>query len=143
MRERYPSDLTDTEWRVLEPMVPGGRKLGRPPKYSKRAILNAIFYLVRSACAWRMLPHDLPPWRICYYYFMVWKRGGVWQAIHDKLRDLLRLRHGKKKPRPLRSWTLKVLNVLITPEAVAMMQENGSWDARDTCSWIRSDLSCL
>lgn len=142
MRERYPSDLTDTEWRVLEPLVPGGRRLGRPVKYSKRAILNAIFYLVRSGCAWRMLPHDLPPWRICYYYFMVWKRGGVWQAIHDQLRDLVRLRHGKKKPRPLRLWTLKVLKLLITPEAVAMMQENGSWDARDTYSWIRSDSSC-
>lgn len=123
---------------MLEPLIPGGKKLGRPPKYSKRDVLNAIFYLVRSGCAWRMLPHDLPPWRICYHYFMVWKRDGVWQAVHDRLRELVRLRHGKKKPRLLRSWTLRVLNQLITPECVAMMQVNGQWDARDTYSWIRS-----
>ena len=143
MGEQYPSDLTDREWRVLEPLVPGEKKLGRPAKYSKRIILNAIFYLVRSGCAWRMLPHDLPPWRICYYYFSVWKRDGVWQAVHEKLRDLVRLRHGKKKPRPLRFSTLRVLKLLITPDAVAMMQANGSWDARDTCSWTRLDWSCL
>ena len=138
MRETYPSDLTDKEWRVLEPLIPGGKKLGRPPKYPKRDVLNAIFYLVRSGCAWRMLPHDLPPWRICYYYFMVWKRDGVWQAVHDQLRELVRLRHGKKKPRLLRSWTRRALNQLITPECVAMMQANARWDARDTYSWIRS-----
>ncbi|NBB78227.1 MAG: transposase [Verrucomicrobia bacterium] len=53
----------------LEPLIPGGSKLGRPARYSKREIANAIFYLVRSGCAWRMMPHDLPPCRICYHYF--------------------------------------------------------------------------
>ena len=139
MRENYPSDLTDKEWAILESLIPGGSRLGRPPKYSKREIVNAIFYLVRSGCAWRMLPHDLPPWRICYYYFMVWKRDGVWEAIHEQLRDLVRKHHGKKKPPPLRLWTRRVLRQLITAETVAMMRENGSWAAKDTYSWIPSD----
>ena len=138
MREKYPSDLNDDEWRFLEPLVPGAHKLGRPPKYKKREVLNAIFYLVRSGCAWRMLPHDLPPWRICYYYFMVWKREGVWEAIHDRLREIVRTHHGKKKPRPLRLLTHKALKQLTTEESVAMMQANASWVAKDTYSWIAS-----
>lgn len=138
MRERYPSDLTDKEWACLEPLIPGGSHLGRPPKYTKREIVNAIFYLVRSGCAWRMMPHDMPPWRICYYYFMLWKREGVWEAIHEHMRDRVRLSHGKKKPQPLRLSTRKVLKQLITAESVAMMQANGLWGARDTYSWIHS-----
>ena len=138
MREKYPSDLTDAEWRFLEPLIPGGHKLGRPPKYAKREIVNAVFYLVRSGCAWRMLAHDLPPWRICYYYFMIWKRDGVWEAIHERLREIVRTHHGKKKPRPLRSSTLRVLKQLITAEYAAMMQASGSWAAKDTFSWTAS-----
>jgi len=138
MRERYPSDLTDKEWSVLEPLIPGPTYLGRPPKYSKREIVNAIFYLVRSGCSWRMLAHDLPPWRICYYYFMVWKRDGIWERIHEHLRQLVRVHHGKKKPQPLRLSTRKVLKRLTTAESAAMMQANGLWAARDTCSWIVS-----
>lgn len=136
-RHCYPSDLTDREWDALRPLIPGPQKLGRPPRYSKRSILNAIFYLVRSGCAWRMLPHDLPPWRICYFYFMTWKREGLWTRIHDHLRDQVRLSRGKKKLQPLRSSTRRALNLLITPEAVDMMQASGSWAARDTYSWTR------
>ena len=66
--ESYPSSLTDAEWKVIEPLVPGPKLFGRPPRYKKRAILDAIFYVVRSGCAWRLLPHDLPPWRIVYHY---------------------------------------------------------------------------
>jgi putative transposase len=134
-RHCYPSDLTDREWAVLRLLIPGKHMLGRPPRYSKRSIVNAIFYLVRSGCAWRMLPHDLPPWRICYFYFMTWKKEGVWIKIHNHLRDKLRLGVGKKKPRPLRLSTRKVLNLLTTPEAVDMMQASGSWVERDTYSW--------
>ena len=66
-REPYPSDLTDAEWAVLEPLLPGPAKLGRPPRYEKRAILNAIFYVVRGGCSWRMLPGEMPPRRIVYH----------------------------------------------------------------------------
>jgi transposase len=76
-----------------------------------------------------MIPHDLPPWRICYHYFSKWKHEGVWEAIHDRLRDIVRTHHGK---------TRKVLKQLITAESVAMMQANASWAERDTYSWTAS-----
>ena len=66
-RDPYPSDLTDAEWEVLCPLIPGPAKLGRPPRYEKRAVLSAIFYVVRSGCSWRMLPGEMPPWRIVYH----------------------------------------------------------------------------
>ncbi len=98
MRDNYPSDLTDKEWKILEPLIPGASVLGRPPKYTKREIVNAIFYLVRSGCSWRMMAHDLPPWKICYYYFMTWNQQGVWEKIHQALRDQARVHAGKKSP---------------------------------------------
>lgn len=60
-REPYPGDLTDAEWNVLQPLIPGSAKLGRSPRYEKQAILDAIFYVVRSGCSWRMLPGEMPP----------------------------------------------------------------------------------
>jgi transposase len=129
--EPYPSNLTDGEWNLIEPLTPKPGLLGRPPRYSKRAILDGIFYVVRSGCSWRMLPHDLPPWRIVYYYFMVWRRDGLWQIIHDTLRDEVRLQNGKKKPRPLRSSTRRVLKYLTTEECAATMQARRSWDEND------------
>ena len=101
-REPYPSDLTDAEWAVLEPLIPGSSKLGRPPRYEKRTVLNAIFYVVRSGCSWRMLPGEMPPWCIVYHYFARWREDGVWQQMHDALRDAPRRWSGKKKPRGLR-----------------------------------------
>ena len=136
-REPYPSSLTDAEWKLIEPLVPGPKLFGRPPRYSKRAILDAIFYVVRGGIAWRLLPHDLPPWRIVYYYFMVWRREGLWQAIHDTLRDRVRLRSGKKKPRRLRSSTLRALRWLTTEECAVTMQASRSWDANDPSWWTR------
>ena len=101
-REPYPSDLTDAEWQVLSPLIPGPAKLGRPPRYEKRAVLNAIFYVVRSGCSWRMLPGEMPPWRIVYHYFVRWRQDGQWIKMHEALRDALRVRSGKKKPPGLR-----------------------------------------
>ena len=124
MRDKYPSDLTDKEWKALKPLLPNARPGGRPEKYSKREIANAIFYLVRSGCSWRMLAHDLPPWRICYYYFMTWTKQGVWDGIHNHLRNLAREHAGKKKHPPLRLSTRKVLKQLTMAESVAMMQAN-------------------
>ncbi len=130
-REPYPSDLSDAEWQILQPLIPGPAKLGRPARYGKRAILNAIFYVVRSGCSWRMLPGELPPWRIVYYYFMRWRQEGVWLELHAALRDALRQRSAKKKPPGLRYSTRKVLNVLTTPEGVAMMEARRCWAAND------------
>src|SRR5476651_2276376 len=117
----YPSDLREEEWALLDPLIPRARKAGRPEKYSKRAILNAIFYLVRSGCAWRMLPNDLPPWKLVWHYFAHWKQQGVWARLNDALRDAVRLQAGKKNPRPLRFSTRKGCAQLSQGECVATM----------------------
>ena len=134
-REPYSSSLTDSEWKQIEPLLPSQKLFGRPPRYPKREILDALFYVVRTGCAWRLLPHDLPPWRIVYYYFMVWRREGLWQRIHDSLRDRVRLQSGKKKPQRLRSSILRALKHLTTEECAATMQARRSWDESDI-SWL-------
>jgi putative transposase len=82
-RTAYDTDLTDTEWESLVPLVPPTKAGGRAPKHS-REILNGIFYAVRSGGAWKLLPHDLPPWRTVYHHFWFWRRSGVWPQIHDR-----------------------------------------------------------
>jgi transposase len=132
-REGYPSDLNDQEWELLSPLLPSPAKLGRPARYERRAVLNAIFYVVRSGCAWRLLPNDLPPWRLVYHYFACWRESGLWQELNDALRELVREQGGKKKLPALRSSTHRVLKWLTTPECAATMQarrsedENGTW----------------
>lgn len=96
--EPYSSDLSDLEWSFLSPLLPIASRLGRPARYDRRLVLNAIFYVVRSGCAWRLLPHDLPPWRLCYHYFAIWRESGLWEQINDALREQVRLLRGKKSP---------------------------------------------
>jgi transposase len=98
-RTAYDTDLTDAAWESLVPLVPPSKAGGRPPKHSRREILNGIFYAVRSGAAWKLLPHDLPPWRTVYYYFWFWRRTGVWQQIHDRLREQVREAAGRN-PNP-------------------------------------------
>jgi len=86
-RTRYPSDLTDLQWDNIEHLFPqGSGKGGRPRTYTVREIVNAILYLARSGCAWRMLPHDFPPWKTVSYYFYTWRDRGLWEDIHSILR---------------------------------------------------------
>jgi transposase len=94
-RQRYPSDLSDQEWQLLEPLLPPPKTTGRPIKYPRREVVNGIRYVLRSGCAWRMLPHDLPPWRTAFHYFRTWKRDGTWERIHGELRDQVRLAEGR------------------------------------------------
>ena len=98
-RKTYLTDLSDAEWHRLARLVPAPKPGGRPLKYPRRAILNAIFYLVRAGCPWRLLPKDLPPWRIVYHYFREWTRSGWWQHLHDHLRGQVRLQEGRR-PQP-------------------------------------------
>jgi transposase len=96
-RKPYPTDLTDKEWAFIEPYVPKAKRGGRPAHYSKREILNGIFYLLRGGCAWRLLPHDFPPWEIVSQYFWLWRRDGTWQHIHDMLRGDVRVAVGRQR----------------------------------------------
>jgi putative transposase len=90
IRERYPSDLTDSQWAVLDPWIPPARPGGRPRKTNMREVVNAIFYLTREGCSWRALPHDFPPWKTVYNYFEDWKRHGTWDRFLTTLRRRVR-----------------------------------------------------
>ena len=95
-RQAYPSDLSDAEWKVLEPLLPKPKGFGRPRTVDLREILNAIFYVQRTGCQWEMLPHDFPPHDTAYKYFQKWRRQGIWQDIHDTLRHQLRQEMGRE-----------------------------------------------
>jgi putative transposase len=92
----YPSDLTDKEWQRLEPLVGRPYRGGRPRKYTLRAILDAIFYVIRTGCQWRALPHDLPQWKTVHHYFRMWRQPGVWIAVTDALRQQVRRALGRE-----------------------------------------------
>lgn len=95
-RKSYPSDLTDEQWRILEPMIPPEKHGGRHRAVDMREVLNAILYMIRTGCPWRHLPHDFPPWGTVWYYFRLWRIDGTWTRIHDKLREMVRVKEGRE-----------------------------------------------
>ena len=99
MRKLYSTDLSDAQWAWLEPHLPAPKASGRPRVYPLREILNAIFYVVRSGCSWRLLPHDFPPWRSVYHYFRQFRLDGTWARVHTALRERVRVRL-KRNPQP-------------------------------------------
>ena len=98
-RTRYPTDLADAQWKLIEPYVPRPKPGGRPAQYPRREVVNAILYRARNGCVWRALPHDLPPYRTAFHYFRRWQRDGTWDKIHDALREKVRRAAGKR-PKP-------------------------------------------
>lgn len=95
-RPPYPTDLTDAEWAILEPLVPAVRPGGRPATHARREIVDAILYVLRTGCQWRALPHDLPPWGTAWWYFRHWREAGVWEAVNTTLREHTRVRLGRE-----------------------------------------------
>lgn len=96
-RKAYETDITDRQWEIIAPLIPKAKPGGRSRETDIREVINAIFYLLKSGCPWRMLPNDFPHWRTVYDYFRNWKKDGTWKKIHDKLRDKVRLKAKKKK----------------------------------------------
>ena len=94
---RYPTDLNDRKWSIISPLLPSALKGGRPRSIELRNVINAILYLVRAGCAWRLLPHNYPKWQTVYGYYRHWTLNGMWQRIHDTLRALVRKKAGKHK----------------------------------------------
>ena len=94
---RYTTDLTDAEWQLIDYCFPKRSKTGRPRQHTYRELLNAMFYLVRTACQWRNLPKDFAPWRTVYHYFRLWKRTGLSEQIHTHLREHLRQVEGRQR----------------------------------------------
>ena len=99
MRKAYQTDLSDEEWSYIEPHLPIPNTTGRPKMHSTREVLNAIFYIVRGGCAWRLLPHDFPPWKTVYHYFRSWRLDGTWERMHAALGKRVRVRL-KRDPQP-------------------------------------------
>jgi putative transposase len=95
-RRNYPSDLSDEQWQIIKALLPKPATRGRKP-LDRREILNAILYVVRTGCQWRALPHDFPNWKTVYTVFWRWRKAGVWQQIHDTLRERVRQSVGKKR----------------------------------------------
>lgn len=95
-RQPYPSDLSDAEWTILAPLLPPARRDVRPRQYELREVVNAVRYLQRTGCSWRMLPHDFPPYRTVFYYFRLWRRTGVWEQVHAALHRLVRQHEGRQ-----------------------------------------------
>lgn len=94
---RYTTDLTDTEWQLINYCFPKPSKTGRPREHSFRELLNGIFYTVRTGCQWRNLPKDFAPWATAYHYFRLWKRNGLWETIHAHLREQARQVEGRER----------------------------------------------
>ena len=94
-RKAYPSDLTDGEWEILEPLIPAISEEAVHVKYTRREIVNGILYVLRSGCPWRLVPHDLPDWGALYYYFRKWRKEGVWDQVLEALRRQKRKKQGR------------------------------------------------
>ena len=126
----YPSDLTDAQWALIEPLVPArstrgrGTRGGRPVKYSRRRIVEAILYLDRTGCSWRQLPHDFPPWETVYFYFQRWAADGTVERIHDALRDAVRDAAGRD---PMAS--AGAVDSQTVPGAATVGRGSRGWDA--------------
>ena len=90
IRTRYDSDVNDLEWLLLSPLIPSAKRGGRPRDTDMREVINAIFYVLRTGCAWRLLAHEFPPWQTVYGYFQRWRKAGVWEQMNAALREAVR-----------------------------------------------------
>ena len=95
-RKSYPTDLTNAQWKLLGPLLPPPKPGGRPRTVNLREVINAILYLLRSGCSWRMLPHDFPPWGTVWYYFRRWRIDGTWHQIYCQLYPKVRQAAGRQ-----------------------------------------------
>jgi transposase len=98
-RQAYPSDLTDEQWELLEPLVPALSAEAAYHVHERREVVNAILYGLRSGCPWRLLPHEFPAWGTVYDYFRKWQREGIWDQLLHTLRRQVRSKHGRDEER--------------------------------------------
>ena len=132
-RRACAADLTDSQWAAIAPIIPDARPGGRPRRADKREIVDAILYLLRAGCAWRLVPHDFPPWRTVHCYLRRWEREGVWARVHHALLLEDRERSGRE-PSPsaavLDSQTVRTADQ--KGASKAMTPESASTDASAT-----------
>lgn len=137
---RYPSDATDAEWQLIEPLLPVPAcetpSGGRPEKYARRDIVDAIRYLVRTGCQWRAIPHDLPPWRTVYGFFARWQRAGVLARIRDTLLRAVRSASG---------YCLKPVAAVIDSQSVraaeTVVKSSRGWDQAKKVNGVKYSVA--
>ena len=116
-RKFYPSDLSDAEWGILEPLLPDAKPGGRPRTVNLREVINALRYVLREGCRWRAIPHDFgEPWETVYRYFRHWRLDGTWERVHAVLRRQVRQQAG-------RNWTPSAL--ILDSQSVKTTQKGG------------------
>ena len=96
-KQLYPSDLTDSQWEIIQELIPKAKSGGRPRSLEMRQVINGILYVVVGGIQWRMLPKEYPKWKSVYHYFRQWRQTGVWQRMHDTLRAAVRRQAGRHK----------------------------------------------
>src|SRR3970040_2694346 len=94
--KRYPSDMTEDEWVILEPLIPPTKPGGRPRSVNMREVMNGIFYVLRGGIPWRFLPKEFPPWKTVYHYFRLWRLDGTWEMLNTRLREQVRIQAGRE-----------------------------------------------
>ena len=140
-RRRYPTDLSDAEWELVGPLIPPVKPGGRPAVHQRREIVDALAYWLRAGCAWRLLPHDLPPWQTVCHYWRTWRLEGRWEQILAVLRERERVRLGRE---PTPSAAVAGSQSVKTTEkggCTATTAARRSTAASGTCSSARS-ASC-
>jgi len=137
-RQPYPSDLTTPEWSAASRFIPAPKTGGRPAKYERREIVNALLYVSRTGCQWRALPHDLPPWAIVYWYFRCWKEDGTLDRLMAELRGDLRRAEGKERQPTAAIIDSQSVKTTEKGGCGATTAVRGSRAASGTSSWTRS-----
>ena len=141
-QQLYPTDMTDSQWDIIQPMIPPAKSGGRPRSLDMRQVINAIFYLVVSGIQWRMLPKDYPKWQSVYSYFRIWRDDDPWQRIHDTLRAEVRRKEGRHKHPTAGSLDSQSVKTGINPDGVRGFDGGKAITGRkrhilvDTCGWL-------
>jgi len=137
-RKAYPTDLTDTEWIILNELLPPAKLGGRPRSSDLREILNAIFYRLRTGCAWEMLPHDLPPSKTVYDYFNKWSKDGTWERMNGVLVGRIRVAEGRTVEPSAAIVDSQTVKTVEKGANMAMTQARRPKVANGICWWMCS-----